>query len=316
MVVRISITTGQTAPRNYRSLLRASIIFAVVALQPNPAQSASSSSSGSPNPFALKGSAVSPGALSQKPVFDPAAAQLSSLWSYGAMSIIASFIFGDFVSPTALSSNFGLNAVAPMPQVQGSDDQVASVLDATLLSGLLPTEGAQIDINSGGAVVASGGDVVGWNVAGLGLRDAIPTLPTVGSVGTIQSILTAGGIRPVCSDDQLEKKLQAGGQFWSGQAMSAMPAQFRPGLFTGPVEVGNPLGGLGPSGDPTNLPEAGPAGSWCRPGRAPFSQSSPFEDRLLWIGAGILFLGFVVFWLSRGTKMPTSLHGRFAGHQQ
>ena len=310
MVVRISITTGQTAPRNYRSLLRASIIFAVVALQPNPAQSASSSSSGSPNPFELKGSAVSPGALSQKPVFDPAATQLSSFWSYGAMGIIAPFIFGDFVSPTALSSGFGLNAVAPMPLIQGSDDQVASMLNAALQPAILPTEGAQVDINSGGAIVASGGDVIGWNVAAVGLINAIPTLPTIGAVGTIQSATTASGIQPVCNDDRLEKQLQAGGQFWNRQAVSGMPAQFRPGLFTGPITIGNPLGGLGPGGNPTNLPRAGQAGSWCRPGPAPFSESSPLEDRVLWIGVGILLLGVLVFWLSRGMRMPTSSFGR------
>jgi hypothetical protein len=306
MVVRISITTGQPAPRNYRSLLRASIIFAVVALQPNPAQSASSSSSGSPNPFALKGSAVSPGALSQKPVFDPAAAQLSSFWSYGAMSIIAPFIFGDFVSPTALSSQFGLNAVAPMPLVQGSDDQVASVLDAALQPAILPTEGAQFDINSDGAIVASRSDVIGWNVAAIGLINAIPTLPTVGAVGTTQAATTASGIQPICRDDRLEKQLQAGGQFWNGMAVSGTPVQFRPGLFTGPVVERNPLGGLGPMGNPTNLPRPGPTGSWCRPGPAPFSESSPLEDRVLWIGVGLLLLGVLVFWLSRGMRMPAN----------
>jgi hypothetical protein len=310
MVVRISITTGQTAPRNYRSLLRASIIFAVIALQPNPAQSASSSSSGSPNPFSLKGSAVSPRALSQGQVFDPAAAQLSSFWSYGAMSIIAPFIFGDFVSPIALSSQFGLNAVAPMPLVQGSDNQVASVLDTALQPAILPTQGAQFDINSDGTIVASGGDVIGWNVAAVGLNNAIPTLPTVGAVGTIQLATTASGIQPICSDDRLEKQLQVGGQFWNNQAVSGTPVQFRPGLFTGPVVERNPLGGLGPRGNPTNLPRPGPTGSWCRPGPAPFSESSPLEDRVLWIGVGLLLLGVLVFCLSRGMRMPTRSFGR------
>ena len=285
-------------PTNHRFALRAAIIMIIVALQSNPAQS------GTPDPFALNGNAVSSQVLSPAQVFDPAAAGLSSFWSYGAMSIIAPFIFGDFVSPTAMSSNFGLNAVAPMPLTQGTDPQLAAVLDTALQAGALPTEGAEFDINSGRAILDASSALTGWNVAAIGLNQAIPTFPIVGAVGAIQDATTAGGIQPICSDDQLEKRLQVGGQFWNSQTVSATPVEFRPGLFTGPAEVGNPLGGLGPSGNPTNLRRPGPAGGWCRPGSGPFSESSPLEDRALWIALGISLLGFLVFWLSRGIKMP------------
>jgi len=223
------------------------------------------------------------------------------------MSVIAPIIFGDFLPPTALTSGFSLNAGAPMPLSAGTDPALASVLDSTLQKGLVPAGGAaeaeEFDITARRAVVGKNGVAIDWTVAAVGLNGAIPT-STVDEAAAIKATSIAGGIQSVCGDDQLERRLQTGGEFWSGQAASAMPVQFPPGLFTGPVEVGNPLGGLGPKGNPTNLPAPGPAGGWCRPPHGPFSDSSPLEDRIFWIGVGVVLTSLLVFLLSRGMKLP------------
>jgi hypothetical protein len=114
---------------------------------------------------------------------------------------------------------------------------------------------------------------------------------------------------PICTDDEVADKLQAGGEYWNDQGASlggarASPAQFPLGVFTRPVMVANPLAGLGPSGDRTNLVSPGPAGGWCRPGREPFSLSSPLEDSLLWIAFSIVLGAVLVAWLSRGARLP------------
>jgi len=305
MVVRVA---GWSARAYYRSMLRAAILFTSIAVGSIPTQAASSFPNGSPTlpaPFAFGGGVVAP--TWQTQVFDPAASQLFALWSYGAMSVIAPIVYGDFLPPTALSSSFGLSAVIPMPLTAGSDPAVAAVLDTTLQQGLLPSGGAaeaqEFNIDSSGPVVALSGAVADWSA---GLNGAIPSMSTVGEVGANQAN-SAGGVEPICYDDQLERRLQSGGEFWSGEAASASPVQFPPGLFTKPVEIENPLGGLGPNGNATNLNSPGPAGGWCRPPHAPFAESSPLEDRLLWIGAGIMLGGILVFWLSRGLKIAPEL---------
>ena len=89
-------------------------------------------------------------------------------------------------------------------------------------------------------------------------------------------------------------KLQTGGEFWTTQAVSAAPAQFPAGVFTGiTLENANPPGDptQGPSGDPSNLVPAGPAGGWCRPPSLPFDQNNPLVSPALWIPAGVLLGG-------------------------
>jgi hypothetical protein len=108
---------------------------------------------------------------------------------------------------------------------------------------------------------------------------------------------------PSCTDSAEASELQASGKYWNGHAVSASPVQLPKDAFTG-GDQGNPLG-LGPSGNPSNIPGPGPAGSWCRPTLVPFSESSPLESHVFWIVAAVLIVGFVVFWLSRGIKMPT-----------
>jgi hypothetical protein len=234
---------------------------------------------------------VAPGALSQAQVFDPAAAQLFSLWSDQAMSVIAPVIFGDFLPPSALSSSFGLSAVAPMAQTQGVDPSVSTFLNYTVQPGLLPGNGEdeaeQTAVpSSGSAVLGSNGPIVGSN------GDVIST------PGTLPIVSAAGGIMPVCTDSAEANELQVGGEYWNGQAVSTSPAQFPGGVFAG-GDRANPLGGLGPTGNPANI--AGPAASsWCS-GTPPFSTIS----RIIWILVIVMLVALAVFWLSRGFKIPS-----------
>jgi hypothetical protein len=282
-------------------VVRSTILVTIFAFQLIPTQSAGQSPFGSVNRRSINGSAVAPAALSQAQIFDPAAAQLSSLWSFQAMSVIAPIIFGDFLPPSALSSSFGLSAAAPMAQTQGVDPSVSTLLNTTVQPGLLPGDG-QVEAeqtsapSSGSAVLGSNGDPNGSIV---GLTGNIINTP-----GTLPIISAAAGIVPVCADSAEASELQVGGEYWNGQAVSNSPVQFPRGVFAG-GDLANPLGGLGPAGDPANVSGPGPAGSWCRPRPPPFSTSSPLTSRPFWIVVIVMLVGLAVFWLSRGFKMPS-----------
>ena len=303
MVVKAATVIRQLSLRSNRSWLRGAVLSTILSVLPSASDAGPLTATASPK---LGNGVVAP--PSQTQVYDPAAAQFSSLWSYGAMSIIAPIIFGDFVSPTALTSSFGLSS-GPMAESTGFDPAVSAVLNATLQLPLQPAggpaEAEEFDLNSGGAVAASAANLSGWSVAAVGLTGAIPTMPSAApTVGAIQATITAGGIPPRCGEDEVEKQLQAGGEYWRGQAVSAMPIQFPHGVFAGIADIQDPLGDLGPRGNPTNIPAPGPPGGWCLPPRGGFSESSPIEDRVFWIGLGVLIGGFLVFWLSRGMSMP------------
>jgi uncharacterized membrane protein YhaH (DUF805 family) len=295
VVVSDDVTNAKQARADFWWVVRTTILVTVFAAQLIPTQSAGQIRQ---SPFALSGSAVAPGALSQTQVFDPAATQLSSLWSYQAMSVIAPMIFGDFLPPSALSSSFGLSAVAPMAQTQGVDPSVSTLLNTTVQPGLLPdgqVEAEQTPApSSGSAVLGSSGDV---NDSIVGLNGNIISTP-----GTLPIISAAGGIVPVCADSVEASELQVGGEYWNGQAVSTSPVQFPRGVFTG---GDRPLGGLGPTGSPANISGPGPAGSWCRPGAPTFSTSSPLTSRIFWIVVIVMLVALAVFWLSRGFKMPS-----------
>jgi hypothetical protein len=117
-----------------------------------------------------------------------------------------------------------------------------------------------------------------------------------------------GGIHPICDENQLPKRLQAGMEFWDAQARSIAPVQLPSGIFAASSLLnanflGDPISG--PSGERSNLPSPGPAGAWCRPGPVPFFESSPLARRVLWMPVIVILAIFVLFWLSRGMKMPT-----------
>jgi hypothetical protein len=236
--------------------------------------------------------------------YDPAAAYLNSLLSFGAMSVIAPAIFGDFQSPAAVSLTAQWSGI--MLQGAGFDAAVSTMLNGVVQRGLLPTAGALIaeeydigsspdpDSNAGAAPPSPSGSEFSDNV-----------LTVTGDVS--DPTMEAGGIEPICADDEVADKLQAGGDYWQGASVGgarSAPAQFPLGVFTRPVMLANPLGGLGPSGDRSNLVAPGPAGGWCRPGRESFSLSSPLENDLLWIAFSIVLGAVLVAWMSRGARLP------------
>ena len=187
---------------------------------------------------------------------------------------VAPTTYGNSASPLgspdpALSFAFGWSAIGL--ETRGSEQAVTALLNATLWA-----SAEELGVGGGG-------------------RE-----PTIGGAAR-------AGIHAVCGDDRLAMQMQAGGEFWTAQAVTAAPAQFPPGVFTGSsIESANPLSDplLGPSGNRSNLPALGGAGAWCRPLPVPFGQSSPLASRAFWIPIGVLLVGFVVFWLSRGVKMP------------
>jgi hypothetical protein len=197
-------------------------------------------------------------------------AQLRAIEGLVSGSQIALPLYGDFTSPAgspdpALSFAFSANALALL-QNQGSDPAVAASINRSVTLGA-----DEIAEGRGGSV------------------------PTVRGAAS-------GEMHAICSVDQTETQLQGGGEFWTTQAVSATPVRFPSGVFLGNSLIADPLA-LGPTGDRSNLQSPGPAGSWCRPGPVPFSQSSPLESRAFWIIVFFPLVAGFVFWLSRGVKL-------------
>jgi hypothetical protein len=238
--------------------------------------------------------------------YDPAAAYFHSLLSFGAMQIIAPAVFGDFQSPVAVSYTPQWSGI--MLQDAGFDTAVSTMLNGVVQQDLLPTGGALIAEEFGiGASPDSAPDADAAPPSANG-SDFSAGVPTA-SGDVSDPAIDAGGIEPTCVEDEVADKLQAGGEYWNSQGAGVggarlAPAQFPLGVFMRPVMLANPLGDLGPTGDRTNLVAPGPAGGWCRPGREPFSLSSPLEDDLLWIAFSIVFGALLVAWLSRGARLP------------
>jgi hypothetical protein len=235
--------------------------------------------------------------LARTGVFDPAATDFNSLMSYDAMSVLAPFIFGDFQSPSDLSFPSMASGMGAMPQITGFDPAVSTMLNGVLQQGLLPAGGAAAaETFAVGSSEDDGAPIIGAVQPGDSTPDWL-------GAGTPAEVAVASGIRSTCEDSEVADKLQAGGKFWDSQQGRTAPVQVPPSVFSR-IEVGDPLGGLGPRGNPTNLPPPGLAGAWCRPGPTPFYQSSPIENPLVQIGFGAAFIGLLVFWLSRGIRLP------------
>jgi len=298
-VVRRAFEQHPGKGRGQWRLSAALVLVAMVALPVN-GWPASSSVGGPHGPS----SAIRPWVEDQD--YDPAAAYFYSLLSFGAMSVIAPAIFGDFQSPAAVSLTTQWSGI--MLQGAGFDAAVSTMLNGVVQQDLLPTGGALIaeefDIGSSPGS-ASDADAAPPSPSGSEFSDNVPTVTGDVSDPTIE----AGGIEPICTDGEVADKLQAGGEYWNDQGASVggarlAPAQFPLGVFTRPVMLANPLGGLGPSGDRSNLVAPGPAGGWCRPGRESFSLSSPLENDLLWIAFSIVLGAVLVAWMSRGARLP------------
>jgi hypothetical protein len=267
-------------------------LWAIVALlalaSPTIARPQRSSSAGMAN----RGSMLI-GLSSQLQVFDPAESSFFSLLTDGAMQQIVPTLFGDFQSPTALSMGQGLSG--PMSQNSGLDPAVSAMLDqaSQQLQPALQPSGGSAEVEEFGV----GSD------PGVGLSD-----PSKDGVQTLDKTprrlagRKAVGLASACLDQSL-KDIQTGDRFWDQQSKSAPPAEFPRGIASG-TSIRDPLGDLGPRGNPINLSSPGLAGDWCRPTATPFYETSPLEDHLLWIASGLLLTGVLVFYLSRGFRLP------------
>jgi hypothetical protein len=106
---------------------------------------------------------------------------------------------------------------------------------------------------------------------------------------------TLAGAQTVC--EQLPQQLQTFTEYWNNHSVSGPPVSLAANLPTDPVR--------GASGDPANLAWPGPPGAWCPPSTLPFApDSSPLANRAFWTPIAFLLSGLLVFWLSRGFKLP------------
>ena len=231
--------------------------------------------------------------------FDPAATRFNALLSYGAMSLIAPTTFGDFQSPTQASYQSFTWRGPVMSANLGSDPAISIMLSNVLERDLLTNITAMMADAFGfgpGLPDPSGAPAAATphsGTASISVNDHDAANSTTGGRGTDMS----------CGNN-VPNELQIGGEFWNAQAASPPPVQFAKGVFVG-GELGNPLGDLGPTGDPTNLPRPGSAGAWCSPGHTPFSLSGPLESVLFWIFFYLVLAALLVTWLSWGYRLPT-----------
>jgi hypothetical protein len=125
---------------------------------------------------------------------------------------------------------------------------------------------------------------------------------------TTEGRMGRDGIHATCGENEQAARLQAGSVFWTAQKMNTAPAQFPPDVLTGTAKAdaepsGDPT--LGPNSDRTNLPTVGPGSGWCNPRPIPLAKSDLLESRKVWLPVALVIAGIVVFWVSRGIKMPS-----------
>jgi hypothetical protein len=232
-------------------------------------------------------------------VFDPAAAQFNSLLSYGAMSLIAPTIFGDFQSPTAVSLPSISGSSGFMPANSGLDPVAATAVYTAVQPDLM------VNVT---ALLADAIGVGASSESAAAAGGATASTPDDGSVGEDGSAVALGpnaganGLDSNCGTE-LQQSLQTGSEFWNRQG-EGVPVQFPKGVFVR-GDSGDPLG-LGPNGDRTNLPRPVAHSDWCRPFATPFSLSGPLESVVVWILLSIVLAALLVAWLSRGHRLPTA----------
>jgi hypothetical protein len=114
-----------------------------------------------------------------------------------------------------------------------------------------------------------------------------------GSTTSFAAAINSGaGAQAAC--EELALQLQSAGKYWNGQTISGMPGL----LSANSVAVSA-------GGNSSNLSPEGRAGAWCRPAPVPFAESSPLASRAFWQPFAVLLFGVVVFWLSRGIRLPS-----------
>jgi hypothetical protein len=204
-----------------------------------------------------------------------ASAQAQELITPGAAREIAPKKFGIATNPLgtpdlSLSIAFGwAQAGRPMPLNQGLDPAISAFLQNVVTS----SEADGTDISTASAT------------------DATRIAHT--------------GDQPVCGDDFTAIRLQTASESWDKQALSGPVAQFPLGVMKETTEAVEDPTGIGPLGNRANVQKPGHAGAWCRPLPLPFSESSPLASTMFWIMVGLAAMIVIVFWLTRGVKLPS-----------
>ena len=112
-----------------------------------------------------------------------------------------------------------------------------------------------------------------------------------GAASFAPAINSGAGVQASC--EELAGQLQSAGKYWDGQTISGMPR----------LLAANPMA-VSAGGKSTNLSPEGRAGAWCRPPLIPFSEIGPLASRAFWQPIAVLAFGIIVFWLSRGIRLP------------
>jgi hypothetical protein len=105
------------------------------------------------------------------------------------------------------------------------------------------------------------------------------------------TIMSGSGVRAACTEPAGQFQVPA--KYWNSQTVSGMPRL----LAANSIAVS--AGGNSSNRSPENR-----AGAWCRAAPVPFAESSPLESRAFWQPIAVVSLGIVVFWLSRGVRLP------------
>ncbi len=249
----------------------------------------------------LQGSEIGSSAGLQ--ALDPAAVGFFPFLQYNAMQLIAPNLFGAFESATATQLSSGALGTGPMKETAGVDPATADLVRGVHQGGISigsPALANQLGVASGDLVIGANG---ARTYSGYGVAGPQGDVWAETDLFALSQDATAAGVRPACESSEMAKELQAGGKYWSEQNVNPTPVQFPRGVFKG-AQIANPLGDLGPSGNPSNLPSPGAAGEWCRPSPIPFTETSPIESRLVWGVSAILVAGVAIFYLSRSAHMP------------
>lgn len=183
-----------------------------------------------------------------------------------------------------------------MPANSGLDPVAATAINSIVQPDLM------INVT---ALLADAIDVIGPNAQpAAAASEATAPTPNDGgehnSYGALGPSAGTSGLELNCGTE-LQQSLQTGGEGWNcldGGAAVQLPK----GVFVR-GDGGDPLG-LGPSGDPTNLPRPVVHSDWCRPFATPFSLSGPLESMVIWILLSIVLAALLVAWLSWGHRLP------------
>jgi hypothetical protein len=113
-----------------------------------------------------------------------------------------------------------------------------------------------------------------------------------GATGFAPTIISGAGVQAAC--EELAGQLQSAAKYWNGQTISGMPRLLAANSMAASA-----------GGNSTNLSPEGRAGAWCRSPPIPFAESSPLASRAFWQPIAVVAFGIIVFWLSRGIRLPS-----------